>query len=386
MQTEDEEAVSTLRDKRIWIRCTTQEGEKHWLGAISRSTLNRSRGIDKMRSTLGVMFVGSVLVLLSFWSYAENNATLVAAPKILLAEEGDGPWGLTVQRDHQGDGAGPSGSIAVDNSGRIYVCDTFGDKILVYTDDGQPHAVLTDETLSTPLKVTVDENDVLHVDAMTEYIPGDPETLQPPKVPEAVQHTITRDVKGWTFAEKQKAEMAPNAAHNGLRVGMTAPLGRDGLKYLVATDGYRYPLQLVDADNHFVKFVPCKEYDKTGRYYKRRFDPDLDQYVVSVLDESGRLLGEFLKPRDSILGPIMYRGWVYYIEPEDGKWCMLCRFAQDGSVEHEIELVGIERKMDHPEPPFAVSPDSEYCFVYDWGGQPGHTQLWVQRLTYRETE
>ncbi len=305
---------------------------------------------------------------------AEERATLTAGPRIFLAEEGSGLWDLVVRRGTQGDGEGPSGK-AVDNDGYIYVCDTFGNKILVFTKDGQRHQVLTTEELYHPIKIIADEDRVLHVDAV---IAGRGEDIQ---------YTVTRAADGWAFSEKQKAELVPDAAQPDIALSMTAPFGRDGLKYLTATAGYKYQLQLVDKDNNFVKFVPCKMYDKNGRYYKSRYDKNLGKGVITVLDESGTVLGEFEEEREGAGPPVRYRGWVYFrLFKEGGRLCFLRRYSEDGTVEHEIELLGLEEERVLLGPPLMISPNGKYCFHYDGGGKPGLLQLWVQRMTYREEQ
>ena len=326
-----------------------------------------------MRLQNVLLLISVSLLCASLSSHAAERATLTAGPRILLAEEGSGLWALTVRRDPQGGGLGPSGGVAVDSDGYIYVPDTFGNKILVFTKDGQRHQVLTTEELYHPIKIIVDEDGVLHVDAGIK------------NKGEYTQYTVTRHKDRWAFSQKQKAELAPGAGQPDMALSMTAPFGRDGLKYLTATTGYRYKLQLVDKDNNFVKFVPCRWHDQKGRYYKHRYDVELDKNVVSVLDESGKLLGEIVKGEDDILSePVMYRGWVYFVEKKDGKCCLLRRYAQDGTLEHEIELVGLEEERAHLGPLLVISPNSEYCFVRDAGGNPGFLQLWIQRMTYRE--
>jgi len=334
-----------------------------------------------MKSRNILLLISVSLLCAPLSSHAAGRATLTAGPRMVLAEEGTGPWNLTIHRGEDSMGrlqiGGRPWGYAVDNDGYIYICDTFGNKILVFTKDGEPHQVLTTEELCHPLEIIVDDDGVLHVDAVTK------------DKGEYIQYTVTREAQGWTFREKPKAELAPGVLHSDLRIGHTAPFGRDGLRYLLATSGYKWQLQLVDRNNNFVKLVPCKWHDQKGRFYKYRYDKNLERHVMTVLDESGTVLGEFVREEGGGL-PIRYRDWVYYRHQKDGKVCLLRRYSEDGTIEHEIEVVGLEERIARREPTLLISPNSEYCFQHELdsttGDKAGLRQVWVQRMTYCKEE
>jgi len=296
--------------------------------------------------------------------YAAERAKLVAGPKIFLAERGTGLWDYTAYVNPEGEGYGP-GPMVVDNNGYIYLPDTFGGAILVFTHTGERYDVITYEGLRHPVCRGFDDNNILHVECVTKG------------TAELVQYTIAKDGKGWEIREKPKVEPVPGSSYSEAAVGMTSPFGRDGLRYLRASDGYR--LQLFDEDGNFVKFVPSLYYDQKGRYYKKGYSSQIDKFFVIVLNESGEVLGEFTM--DKLGSPVRYRGWVYFYVKHDGNdHYFLTRYAPDGSVEEEIETEF--RKVST----LYMSPNSEYCFTQVQSPEDGRQGIWVQSLTYREQE
>ena len=314
-----------------------------------------------------------LLTLVALGLLAVNNvahcATLTAGTAIQLYERGDGPWDRKVLTGDDGSVWGMPTGIAVDNDGRIYICDTFRDRILVFTPEGQPWKVIEGEQLYHPLNIEPCEHDTMLVNAVVRGKGED------------IQFVVSYNGNSWQLEPVEKAEPVGYEELREMGVtsqlGLVAPFGKDGLRYLVWTSACDRDLQLVDKNGQYVKSVPSKFFDQKGRYYKHVKDEtariELGESAYGIFDESGNLLGKFTA-RGSRL--VKFRDWIYVIERSEEKWSLLRRYGPSGSVEHEIKLVGAEL----PGRPL-ISRNSQHVFLFTMGADE---IAMVTRLTYQE--
>jgi len=321
-----------------------------------------------------------LLVIVVVGLLLENNvahsASLTAGTKTQLYKCGDGPWDMKVlRRDDGGTAKMPEGK-AVDNDGRIYVCDTYRNRILVFTPEGQPWKVIESEQLDRPCDIRVSEDNTLLITAGIK-----PEQQGQFPGQSKVQFVVSYDGEGWHFQRLEKVEPLgePSELERAVRRerGLLAPFGRDGLRYLTITGFAGRDLELVDKDGRHVKSVPSEFFDQKGRYYKWIKDEaariELGECPFGMFDESGKLLGKFVA-RGAIL--VKFRGWIYVIEESEGKQSLLRRYGENGLIEHEIRLVGAEI-----EGPLLISPNSEHFLLLTMGADE---IAMIMRLTYQE--
>jgi len=315
----------------------------------------------------GSLLVTVVTIGLLVVNNVAHCATLTAGTKIQLCKSGDGPWDRKVRQASDGTVYWEPTGIAVDNDGRIYVCDTFRDRILVFTPEGEPWRVIESEQLYHPRSIKVSEDNTLLVTAVVRG------------KAERIQFVVSYEGEDWDFQALEKVEALGDRELDKIMAdrGLVAPFGKDGLRYLVTTGLAGRNLQLVDKDGRHVKSVPSKFFDQKGRYYKSVKDEtvriELGEAAFGIFDESGNLLGKF-----TARGPrlVKFRGWIYVIEPFEGKRSLLRRYGEDGSVEHEIRLLNAEI-VAMP----LISPNSEhFLLTLSRGG------VLITRLTYQEDQ
>ena len=255
-----------------------------------------------------------------------SDPALVPGEWVTLCREGTGEWDVTVKRgmDNEyeivyGFPDVPRG-MCVDNDGVIWVCDTFGNKILRFNSDLKRLDIITHPDLYHPKAIRVDENNVV---LLTSVVRG--------KGEEAYSE-IDASEAGWDL---EPVSNDPVVADDGETYsGEPAPFGKDGLRYLCATDRTDISLVLVDAEGRYVKSVPSRFYDRQGRYY--RFTGKAKNeggFPVMVYDESGKTLGQIDVPSSPY---VKLDGWVYFRDLEDPQGPSLKRYAADGSVEDTI--------------------------------------------------
>jgi hypothetical protein len=327
------------------------------------------RGNATMEQSKNVLLVIVVVGLLLVNNVA-RCATLTAGSKVQLCKSGDGTWDRKVVWRDDGSIAGMPDGEAVDNDGRIYVSDTFRNRILVFTPEGQPWKVIESEQLDHPSDISVCEDNTLLITAVVR------------ERGEAVQFLVSYDGEEWHFQRLEKVE--PLGGRSELekmilreRGLLVAPFGRDGLMYLTRTGLSGRDLQLVDKEGRRVKQVPSEFFDQKGRYYKYAKDEaariELGECPFGIFNESGKLLGTFVARGARLL---KFRGWVYVIEQSEGRQSLLRRYGEDGSVEHEIRLVGAEI-IGTP----LISPNSEHFLLETMGTDE---IMMIMRCTYRE--
>ena len=109
-----------------------------------------------------IILVMGVLIASLALNNAAQSAILKAGEKILLFKEGDGLWDVKAFK-----GGEVAAGKAVDNDGCLYVSDTFGNRILVFTAEEEPWRVITIKGLRHPAHMEIDENDNLFVNGIT---------------------------------------------------------------------------------------------------------------------------------------------------------------------------------------------------------------------------
>jgi len=247
-------------------------------------------------------------------SAAEQHAVVSIVWEKVLWTKGEGEWDRYYLL---GDEAEPPRGEAVDNQGRVFVCDSYRNRILVFSPEGERLAIVDLEgRLVFPARIAVDEADTLYVSGVT------------PKERNDTQILLSPTSSSWevTPVDLEEIEMAPGA--HLPEFSPLLPLGYDGLRWLAVKVNGEYRNLIVDSRGKFVRFAPTIEgvyRDKKGRFY------DIGQSKeLRLFNASGELALE-IKPPDSPSYLLPYRGWVYV-------WSgyRLYRFAEDGTIEEEV--------------------------------------------------
>ncbi len=287
---------------------------------------------------------------------AEQHAVVSFVWEKVLWTNGEGEWERYYPPD---DGAESPRGEAVDNQGRIFVCDSYRDRILVFGPEGERLAIVDLEgRLAFPANIAVDEADNVYVS-----------TGLAMKDSQATHVLLRPASSGWEIipVDFEEIELAPGAQLPKI-FGLLylEPLGFDGLRALAVKVNGDSKRQIVDSRGKFVRFAPTIENvyrDKKGRFYEiwppRR---------LRVFNASGELALETKRP-DSPRRLLLYRGWVYVLSGD-----RLYRFAEDGRIEEEVS-------GDAPRPkgiswPLLASPRADHLYSLR---EQGHVRKWKYR-------
>ncbi len=291
---------------------------------------------------------------------AEQHAVVSFVWEKVLWTNGEGEWDRYYPPV---DGAESPRGEAVDNQGRIFVCDSYRDRILVFGPEGERLAIVDfGDRLAFPSRIAVDEADNVYVSGV---FPGQGRN--------DIQVLLRPVSSGWEIipVDFEEIELAPGAQLPKI-FGLLylEPLGFDGLRALAVKMNGDSKRQIVDSRGKFVRFAPTigNVYrDKKGRFYEIWLPRKL-----RVFNASGELALE-TKPPDSPSYLLLYRGWVYV-------WSgyRLYRFAEDGRIEEEVS-------GDVPWPkdvcwPFLASPRADHLYsLREDLGEEGKLWKWKYR-------
>lgn len=304
-----------------------------------------------------IVFVITGIVVLVLFNNVAQSATLKAGKKVFLTKEGDGPWDLKVLRRPDNTVAGWPNGEAVDNNGNIYINDTFGNRILVFTPEGKPWKIITHKDLYHPLDISVDEDNTIFVNSV---IRGKGEDIQ---------YIISFDGRKWNFKTLGKVQsIVANVINKEIPFYDISefPHNEYGVRYVISPVPTDKPILLFNKNNKYIKSVPSSYFDKKGRYYTY----SMERKKRVIVDEDGNILGEFNSGGSRKL---KYRGWIYFVEKLNGKWSLLRRYGEDGTVEHEIKVDATGKLL--------ISPDNKFVFLRKGNSFKG---IWITRLTYHE--
>lgn len=180
-----------------------------------------------------------------------------------LVHSGDGEWDVTVMGSSFEDspdlhGGVPSG-IAVDNKGRIFICDSYKDRVLVFNSDGSRHSLLSlTGKLDFPQKITVDKHNNLYI------LGGAPEDDN------AREIVAKATGSGWSIVpiDLDAYEVPPNAKRETHMRGI-APVGCTGLVAIPIQLEDRTKYQLFDEAGKPVGIFPTLNIDSERRSFQQ---------------------------------------------------------------------------------------------------------------------
>lgn len=237
-----------------------------------------------------------MVILASQAACAMEQAVLTMVWEKELLRDGGGEWDWKVPRDAEGNtfAEGPRG-IAVDKQGSIFVSDSFNERILVFTADGERKMIIhLDNDICFPRELYTDANDNLFVFASGRRSGKCVEVLLSPGA--SGYRGTTLDADDYTLGPKARFQ-----EHCEKQV---IPLGTGTvLTAAVEVDG-EFKYQMLDQHGRPAGFAPSIYRDKRGRFYTI-----LPQGQLQVFNEDGECASEVNTLGFARLIP--YRGYIY---------------------------------------------------------------------------
>jgi hypothetical protein len=281
------------------------------------------------------------LLVLALLLTAPEPSKLVCGEWQTIAVEGGGQWDLTVKRNTvDGNPYGQPHGQALSNEGLLYLCDTCGDRVLVFTLKGEPLDVITWSGLDHPLGIWPIAQDTIVLSSVDNG--------------QDVQWWVTKTPKGWTYQPLREAVPALRGVASKETL---TPVWRNGQWRFLQRDPDSQQLTLIDPANGEAVAAPTEFWDSVGRFW--RAGPE---HTVLVHDSEGSLIAAF--PAD-VGVPVCMLGHVYFSvqrfpeEPASAHAPFdLVRFSPDGTVQNRIEVLCDRRAVR------IVSPDqSRVAFI-----------------------
>jgi hypothetical protein len=274
-----------------------------------------------------------------------------------LIQGGEGEWCIKYREGYE-----YAGTIsAIGNDGRLFVCDPYNDRLLVFSDEGEKKEIINlKNILRFPASIYVDEQNRLYISDLygEDYVLAFYEDTK--------WNIVSLNEKAIDVLEKIPIDFDRTFLE-------VYPIGCDNRKIVCTRiDNNQNARIIFDNDWKLIGYAPSSCQDKLGRYY----DYNQINRVLKIYNSSGDITATENEYKEPPMHIIRYNGYVYLLFQE----CLcLQRFSESGVLEERIK---ISENILNRWYGIRTSPCAEYFFTTEEEDKDGFMSITVKKWKY----